>query len=307
MRAGIKFTQIGIPQPSDVIRATSRDSIKNLSTVNDDVLDLFEDAATELIALTDGDAKTALKKALAFMSGCHMQQLAARSLLNGTENFITFQMDLNQTFNGVGLVWSVLRRVAPENIVQNIKAMRALADKNGAVFDVEEAQAQQFEDIVAHAKDSGQRMDYDVYRCKNLPDLLDMDKPQGGGAGFGNFGGGRGGGRGGNFGRGGGSSYGGRGGAGPSGGSRMPRNQDASVFVGNLAYSSGEQEVKSIFESKGLNPMTVRLLMDDQGRSKGSAFVDFASSDQAQQACGLDGQRIGTRNLRINSANRGGR
>ena len=125
-----------------MIRATSRDSIKNLQTVNDDVLDLFDDAATELIALTDGDANKALKRALAFMSGCHQEQLAQRSLLNGTEGCITFQMDLSHTFNGVGLVWNILRRYIPENIAQKIKGMRALADKNGAVFDVEEAQAQ---------------------------------------------------------------------------------------------------------------------------------------------------------------------
>jgi len=141
-RAGITFTQIGVPQPADVIRATSRDSIKNLQTVNDDVLDLFDDAATELIALTDGDTKKALKKALAFMSGCHQEQLAQRSLLNGQEGCITFQMDLSHTFNGVGLVWNILRRYIPENIAGKIKGMRALADKNGAVFDVEEAQAQ---------------------------------------------------------------------------------------------------------------------------------------------------------------------
>lgn len=40
-----------------MIRATSRDSIKNLASVNDDVLALFDDAADELIALADGDAK----------------------------------------------------------------------------------------------------------------------------------------------------------------------------------------------------------------------------------------------------------
>jgi ATP-dependent RNA helicase DDX21 len=141
-RAGITFTQIGIPQPADVIKATSRDSIKKLQTVNDDVLYLFDDAATELIALTDGDAKLALKKALAFMSGCHQDELAQRSLLNGTEGCITFQMDLGYPFNGVGLIWTILRRYVPETIIAKIKGMRALADKNGAVFDVEEAQSQ---------------------------------------------------------------------------------------------------------------------------------------------------------------------
>jgi ATP-dependent RNA helicase DDX21 len=82
-RAGVQFHQIGIPQPEDVIRATSRDSIKALKDVNETVLPLFDAAADELIALSDGDPKQALLKALAFMSGCHKEALANRSLLNG--------------------------------------------------------------------------------------------------------------------------------------------------------------------------------------------------------------------------------
>jgi len=56
-------------------------------------------------------------------------------------------MDLNQEMNGVGLIWNILRRYLPETITNNIKGMRALANKTGGVFDVEEHQAQQFSDI----------------------------------------------------------------------------------------------------------------------------------------------------------------
>lgn len=89
-RAGVVFKAIGIPQPEDVIRATSRDSIKKLATVNESVLDLFTTAADELIALSDGNEKKALLKALAYMSGCHKEALANRSLLTGQEKCITF-------------------------------------------------------------------------------------------------------------------------------------------------------------------------------------------------------------------------
>lgn len=199
-------------------------------------------------------------------------------------------MDLQQQFNGVGLIWNILRRYLPESIQNNIKGMRALADRTGAAFDVDEAQAQQFEDIFTHAKEGGKRMDFSISRCESLPELLDMDKGRGnqsfGGGGFGGRGGGNFGG--GSFGRGGGSSFGGRGGGG-QGGSRGARNQDASVFVGNLAYSDGEQQVRALFGSAGLQPVSARVLMDDQGRSKGSAFVDFANAEEAQRACGLNG------------------
>ena len=82
-RAGVQFTQIGIPQPIDVIKATSRDSIKKVLGVNKDVLDLFTDAATELVDLQDGDKDKALKMALAYMSGCYKGAMTARSLLSG--------------------------------------------------------------------------------------------------------------------------------------------------------------------------------------------------------------------------------
>jgi hypothetical protein len=54
-----------------VLKATSRNALKQLQTVNDKVLPLFADVADELVALNDGDVKAALMKALAFMSGCH--------------------------------------------------------------------------------------------------------------------------------------------------------------------------------------------------------------------------------------------
>jgi len=58
-RAGIVFKKIGIPQPEDVIKASSRDVVKNLVQVNTEVLPLFEETASTLIE-TYGDAKKAL-------------------------------------------------------------------------------------------------------------------------------------------------------------------------------------------------------------------------------------------------------
>jgi ATP-dependent RNA helicase DDX21 len=44
-QAGIKFKTIGVPQPEDVIRASSKVMLKTLDTVNKDVLPLFKEAA----------------------------------------------------------------------------------------------------------------------------------------------------------------------------------------------------------------------------------------------------------------------
>ena len=67
--------------------------------------------------------------------------------------------------HGIGLIWSIIRRFTPENIHQKIKSMRALASMSGAVFDVEDAQAQEFEDCFTQAKEAGQRCDANVFVC----------------------------------------------------------------------------------------------------------------------------------------------
>ena len=70
-KAGIIFEKIGVPQPEDIIRATLRDTIKNLNEVHDDVLCVFEEAAEDMIEQEGGDARRALCKTLALLSGHH--------------------------------------------------------------------------------------------------------------------------------------------------------------------------------------------------------------------------------------------
>ena len=89
-QAGIEFQKIGVPQPDQVIKATTRDTIKELNDVNEAVLPLFEEAAQDLIDLEGGDAKKAIAKTLALLSGHHKEELKARSMLNGQEHMVTF-------------------------------------------------------------------------------------------------------------------------------------------------------------------------------------------------------------------------
>lgn len=59
-QAGIKLKRIGVPQPEDVIKASSKGILKNLEDVNEDVLHLFEDLAYTLVEQNDGDKIKAL-------------------------------------------------------------------------------------------------------------------------------------------------------------------------------------------------------------------------------------------------------
>jgi ATP-dependent RNA helicase DDX21 len=77
--AGIKFKMIGVPQPEDVIRASSRGIIKSLDNVNEQVIEIFRDTAREIIDKCGGDPEKALCTALAFMSGYYKHTMMSRS------------------------------------------------------------------------------------------------------------------------------------------------------------------------------------------------------------------------------------
>ena len=83
----------------------------------------------------------------------------------------------------------------------------------------------------------------------------------------------------------------------------MQRDQDNSVFVGGLGEVR-QSDVEQIFLGSNLKPVRVRVLTDATGKSKGAAFVDFADSYSAQEACKLDGREAGPnrRRMRINPA-----
>lgn len=103
-----------MPQPDDVIKASFRDTLKQLEEVEDKVIPIFEEAADSLIGAEDGDAKKALCKTLALLSGHHKAVLQDRSLLNGQQDMVTFQMVLDKPFYSVSMVWNMIRRYVPE-------------------------------------------------------------------------------------------------------------------------------------------------------------------------------------------------
>ncbi len=82
------------------------------------------------------------------------------------------------------------------------------------------------------------------------------------------------------------------------------------LYVGNLPFTSNEDELRDLFEQHG-KVESVNVITDrETGRSRGFGFVemeDASAADAAMQA--LDGRDFGGRNLRVNEAqerNRGG-
>jgi hypothetical protein len=75
------------------------------------------------------------------------------------------------------------------------------------------------------------------------------------------------------------------------------------IFVGNLAFTATEAEVRQVFEGYG-TVETVRLMTDrDTGRPRGFGFVEMPDAIQARAAiAGLNGSTLGGRMLTINEA-----
>ncbi|MBT3285906.1 MAG: RNA-binding protein [Victivallales bacterium] len=75
------------------------------------------------------------------------------------------------------------------------------------------------------------------------------------------------------------------------------------IYVGNLPYSTDDDELRSLFEEHGAVD-SARVIVDrDSGRSKGFGFVEMANDAEANAAIeALNGQDVGGRPLTVNEA-----
>ncbi|HTM24282.1 MAG TPA: RNA-binding protein [Vicinamibacterales bacterium] len=75
------------------------------------------------------------------------------------------------------------------------------------------------------------------------------------------------------------------------------------LYVGNLPYDTGEQDLQSLFSGAG-SVESVSVMRDmATGRARGFAFVEMASDEDAQNAITtLNNYSLGGRNLTVNEA-----
>jgi cold-inducible RNA-binding protein len=75
------------------------------------------------------------------------------------------------------------------------------------------------------------------------------------------------------------------------------------LFVGNLPFEMGETELKELFGTKGSVDSVMVMRDNDTGRSRGYAFVEMGSDEEAKAAItALDGQPHDGRTLTVNEA-----
>jgi RNA recognition motif-containing protein len=75
------------------------------------------------------------------------------------------------------------------------------------------------------------------------------------------------------------------------------------LYVGNLPYDTGEQDLQSLFANAG--PVdSVNVIRDmATGRARGFAFVEMSTEEGAQNAINtLNNTELGGRNLTVNEA-----
>jgi cold-inducible RNA-binding protein len=75
------------------------------------------------------------------------------------------------------------------------------------------------------------------------------------------------------------------------------------IYVGNLDFSTTDQDVRALFEPFG-QVDNVNLIRDQfSGQPRGFGFVEMANDEEADKAIQqLNGQHVGNRNITVNEA-----
>jgi RNA recognition motif-containing protein len=75
------------------------------------------------------------------------------------------------------------------------------------------------------------------------------------------------------------------------------------IFVGNLAFTATDQDIRQLFEPYGVVD-TISVIADrDTGHSKGFGFVEMPDSQVAKAALGgIQGQALAGRALTVDAA-----
>ena len=233
-------------------------------------------------------AEEAISRLLAYVSG-HTEKLKSRSLLCGAEGYITYIIKATKEFTHLGYIWGILKKIVNEKINSNIRGMKQVKSKDGAVFDILEEHSQEFEELLFNDRYYGQN--YTLEKAtSSLPETIDSDfrgntsnvnKPSNGFTS---------------------NSSNGR----NTSSSNRNRENRKDIFVGNLTFDTTENELKEVLTKNGISgEYEVRIAIDkDTGNSKGFGFISVYDDELFDKVLKCNGKKMNNRALRINSANK---
>ena len=78
---------------------------------------------------------------------------------------------------------------------------------------------------------------------------------------------------------------------------------EVKLYVGNLSYSTGEEELRTLFAQAGTVASVAVIKDRDTGQSKGFGFVEMTTQAEAQKAISMfNAYKMGERALTVNLA-----
>ena len=78
---------------------------------------------------------------------------------------------------------------------------------------------------------------------------------------------------------------------------------EAKLYVGNLSYSTSEEELRTLFTQAGTVASIAVIKDRDSGTSKGFGFIEMSSEAEAQKAISMFSEyKLGDRALLVNLA-----
>jgi RNA recognition motif-containing protein len=83
----------------------------------------------------------------------------------------------------------------------------------------------------------------------------------------------------------------------------LRRCKRVKIYVGNLSYSSSEEDIRAAFSQFGTVDSADVIIDRNTGRSKGFGFVEMSDENEAKAAiAGLNGKDLDGRSLNVNEA-----
>ena len=78
---------------------------------------------------------------------------------------------------------------------------------------------------------------------------------------------------------------------------------ESKLYVGNLPYSTTEDELRSMFSQAGTVASVAVIKDRDTGQSKGFAFVEMSNQAEAEKAISMfNGHSMGQREMKVSLA-----
>jgi RNA recognition motif-containing protein len=78
---------------------------------------------------------------------------------------------------------------------------------------------------------------------------------------------------------------------------------ESKLYVGNLAYATTEEDLQALFAQAGEVKSATVITDRETGRSKGFAFVEMTTQDEANKAIGLfNGRQLHDRTITVSIA-----